>query len=285
MFNYIFYRIGQFIVLQLPLKTGYLIAVFLARLHCFLSLRDRQAVETNLQVIFPDYPPKTIRCLSTGTFENFAKYLVDFFRFRILDKEYVARNVSVENINYLDEARASGKGVIILTAHLGNWELGGVVVALLGYPLWVVARPHKHMSVDRFFNRQRESTGLKVIPLGRAARLCLNLLKNKGLIALAGDIDFYKNGVCVDFFGRPVVLPYGPAVFALKTGALIVPGFMLRNPDDSFTLRFERPITPVSTGDRDKDISRLADNYKVVMEGHIRRYPQQWYMFRRFWKA
>lgn len=284
MFNYLLYRAGQFIAFHLPLKIGYAVAVSLARAHCFFSASDRSAVENNLRAIFPDYPETTIRRLSVKTFENFAKYLVDFFRFQILDKEYVARNVKVENIHYLDPARYSQRGVITLTAHLGNWELGGVVIALLGYPLWVVARPHKQARVDRFFNRQREAKGVKVIPLGHAARLCLNLLKGNGLIALLGDVDFYKSGISAELFGRPALLPQGPAVFALKTGSLIVPGFMLRNPDDSFTLKFEEPIEPVVTGDKEKDIKELAGRYLRVMEGYIRNYPEQWYMFRRFWQ-
>ncbi len=284
MFNYILYRVGRFVALRFPLKIGYAIAIFLARIHCFLSLSDRRAVEENLQAIFPGYSRKTIRRLSVGTFENFAKYLVDFFRFMILDKEYVSRNVKVENIHYLDEAISYNRGVIVLSAHLGNWELGGVVIALLSYPLWVVARPHKEVRVDRFFNRQRESKGVRVIPLGHAARLCFNILKGKGLVALVGDIDFYKKGISVDFFGKHALLPQGPAVFALKTGAFIVPGFMLRNPDDTFTLSFEKPIEPVSTGDREQDTVMLASNYKGAMEKYIRRYPEQWYMFRRFWQ-
>ncbi len=93
MFNYLLYRAGQFIALYLPLKIGYALAVSLARAQCFFSVADRRAVKNNLRAIFPDYPESTIRRLSVGTFENFAKYLVDFFRFQILDKEYVARNV------------------------------------------------------------------------------------------------------------------------------------------------------------------------------------------------
>jgi KDO2-lipid IV(A) lauroyltransferase len=216
-------------------------------------------------------------------FRNFAKYLVDFFRFSKLDTEYIKRNIKIENMRYVDEALAKGKGVIALSAHIGNWELGGVVIALLGYPFWAVALPHKHKAVNNFFNSQRESKGMMVIPLGKAVRQCLNLLKENKVVALAGDRDFTEKGLVLDFFGKPAFFPEGPAAFALKTGAVIVPAFMVRNKDDSFTLKVEKPLEFNPTDDKDKDLIESIKRYKSIFEDYIRRYPEQWYMFRKFW--
>jgi KDO2-lipid IV(A) lauroyltransferase len=162
--------------------------------------------------------------------------------------------------------------------------LGGVVIALLGYPFWAVVLPHKDKRVDNFFNYQRERKGVKVIPLGRAVRTCLNILKENKMVALVGDRDFTSKGIAVDFFGKPALFPEGPAAFAIKTGAIIVPGFMVRNQDDTFTLKIEKPIEYRPCGDRDADVKELIGRYKVVMEDYIRSYPDQWYMFKRFWK-
>ena len=102
-------------------------------------------------------------------------------------------------------------------------------------------------------------------------------------MALAGDRDFTEKGMVLEFFGKPTFLPEGPAAFSLKTGAAIVPGFMLRNKDDSFTLSFEKPIEFTATGNTEKDTRELINRYKIVIEDYIRRFPGQWYMFRRFW--
>lgn len=283
MFNYILYRIGQFVALHLPLKIGYKIAVFISDLRYIFADQDRRNVKANLKVIFPDKSEREICKIRIRMFRNFAKYLVDFFRFEKLDTEYIKKNIKIENIHYFDEALSKRKGVIVLTAHLGNWELGGVVIALLEYPFWVVALPHKDSRVNKFFNFQRQSKGLQVIPLGRAARQCLNVIRENKILGLVGDRDFTENGVVLDFFGRPAFFPEGPAAFALKTGAPIVPGFMLRNPDDTFTLRIERPVEFTPTGNKEKDFAELVGRYKALFEEYIRKYPDQWYMFRRFW--
>jgi len=283
MLNYLLYRIGQFIALHLPLKLGYKLAVFISDVHYIFADKDLRAVKENLKVIFPEKADTEIRKIRIRVFRNFAKYLVDFFRFEKLDEEYIKNNIRIENIHYFKEALSKGKGVIALTAHLGNWELGGVVVAVSGYPFWVVVLPHKYKKVDEFFNFQRESKGIKVIPLGKAARKSLDVLKENGILALAGDRDFTENGIVLDLFGKPTLFPQGPAALSLRTGASIVPAFMLRNKDDGFTLRMEKPIEFNPTGNKEKDLRELIAIYKIIFEDYIRKYPDQWYMFRRFW--
>jgi len=283
MLNYILYKIGQFIALHFPLKIAYKLAVFVSDLHYIVADKDRLAVKENLKAIFPEKSDREINRIRIRMFRNFAKYLVDFFRFSKIDNEYTKRNIRLENIHYIDEALSKGKGAIILSAHIGNWELGSVVVAVLGYPLWIVALPHKHKNVNNFFNFQRQLKGIKVIPLGRAVRRCLNILKDNGIVALAGDRDFTEKGIVLDFFGKPTFLPEGPAAFCLKTGAPIVPAFMLRDKDDKFTLRIGKPLEGAISNNDKKYLQELIIRYKTIIEDYIRSYPEQWYMFRRFW--
>jgi len=284
MFNYIFYKIGQLIALYLPLNLTYKIALCISDLHYLFAAKDRRIAKENLKVIFPDKSDREISRIKINMFRNFAKYLVDFFRFSKLDTKYIKENIKVENIHYIDEALSKGKGTIIVSAHLGNWELGGVVIALLGYPFWAVALPHKYKKVNNFFNSQRENKGMGVIPLGKAVRQSLDVLKGNKVLGLAGDRDFSEKGLVLDFFGRPTVFPQGPAALALKTGATIIPGFMLRNKDDSFTFRFEKPLNLTPTGDKNNDLIGLTAQYRNIFEDYIRKYPDQWYMFRKFWK-
>ena len=100
---------------------------------------------------------------------------------------------------------------------------------------------------------------------------------------MVGDRDFSENGIILDFFGKPTHFPEGPAAFALKLGTPVIPGFMLRNPDDSFTLRIEKPIEFTPTGNKTKDLVDLIGVYNNILEDYIRRYPEQWYVFRKFW--
>jgi KDO2-lipid IV(A) lauroyltransferase len=283
MVNYLLYRLGQFIALFLPIKLAYQIAIFISDFRYIFAHQDRKLTKENLKAIFPEKPDREIRKIRIRMFRNFAKYLVDFFRFEKLDKEYIKKNIRIENMHYFSEALARGKGVIVLTAHLGNWELGGVVIALSGYPFWAVALPHKDRRVDDFFNFQRESKGIRVIPLNKAVKSTLNLLKENKMVALVGDRDFTENGLLIDFFKKPTHLPIGPAAFVLKTGATIVPGFMLRNSDDTFTLSIEKPLQLIATGEKNKDLAGIITRYKLIFEDYIRKYPDQWYMFRRFW--
>lgn len=283
MLNYYIYRIGQFIALTLPLRLVYAIAVFLADLHYFFAFRDRRFVVNNLRVIFPEKPNQQLRKISREVFRNFAKYLVDFFRFEKLNRRYIDKKIKLEGMHHFDAALSSGKGAVVLTAHLGNWELGGVVIAQLGYPFWVVALPHKSKKVNDFFDAQRNRKGVKVIALGKAMRSCISEVSNNHMVALAGDRDFTGKGILIDFFGLPTHFPEGPAALSLMTGAPIVPGFMLRNPDDSFTLKIEKPVEFSPTGDKAKDMAALVAAYKKIFEDYIRKYPEQWYIFRRFW--
>jgi lauroyl/myristoyl acyltransferase len=279
MFNYHLYKLGQFISLKVPLKFAYRIAVVCSDVHFVFADKDRAEVFANLKAIFPEKSKKELLKIRIQIFRNFAKYLVDFFRFEELDKEYIKRKIKIENIHYLDEALKEGKGVVLLSAHIGNWELGGVVLALLGYPLWAVALPHKSKKVNDFFNSQRQRKGMEVITFGKAARTCLKLLKENKIVALVGDKDFSKEaGLVTDFFGRPTYLPKGPAAFAIKNGAVIIPTFVLRNPDDTFTLIIEKPVDcgPGS-------LEGITENCTKSIERIVKKHPEQWYMFKKFW--
>ena len=265
------------------MRLVYFLASFLAQGYYFFAFADRKAVQANLRVIFPEKSDIQLRKISKMVFRNFAKYLADFFRFEKLDRQCIEKNVKLENLFYFDEVLAKGKGAVVLTAHLGNWELGGVVIAQLGYPFWAVALPHKNKKVNAFFDAQRNSKGVQVVAMGKAVRSCISEIRKNHMVALVGDRDFSGKGALVDFFGKPVHFPEGPAALSLMTGASIVPGFMLRNPDNSFTLRIEKPIEFLSGGDKAKDLKDLIGIYRDIYQDYIRKYPEQWYVFRRFW--
>jgi lauroyl/myristoyl acyltransferase len=125
---------------------------------------------------------------------------------------------------------------------------------------------------------------LKSIEFGAALRGCYKALKNNELLALLGDRDFSNNGVPAVFCGKPVAsMPKGPAALSYRTGAVIVPSFIIRNADDTFTFTFEKPISPDAWGDEDSAVKGIMEKYLPVIESYVKRYPGQWYVFRSFW--
>ncbi len=275
---YYFYLIGRRISLILPLKIAYALSTFLADLKYWFSLRDRKILIDNLQAIFPDKERKFYRRCAKRIFRNFAKYLVDFFRSEKIDLKFIEKNVEIINKENLDKLRNQNGGVIILTAHLGNWELGGQVAAMLGYSIWAVALQHKDERINEFFNRQRRIKGVNIIPIGKKVKKILTLLKQKRILAFLGDRDFSGTGVCVDFFGRKSFIPKGAAFFSLRTKTPILPTFFIRKKGDRFRLIFEKPIYPYN-----KEEIELVEEYVKIMQEYIKRYPDQWFMFQRFW--
>lgn len=283
MFYYFLYRIGLLLALALPLKIAYGLSLILADMRYIFFVRDRRVVKKNLEVVLGKVNKKKLSYESRWVFRNFAKYLVDFFRFSKLDKNFIDKFVSIEGKRYLDEALSNGKGVIVVTAHLGNWELGGVIAALLGYPLNVIALSHTNRKVDNLFIQQRSMKGINVIPLGFGLRKCFRALSRNEIVALLGDRDFSGQGINLDFFGKKAVVPRGPATFSIKSGAPIVPGFMIRGKGNKFKLIFEPMLSSTLTGDLDLDTEIITKEILKILEKYIKKYPSQWFMAADFW--
>ncbi|MDP8213515.1 MAG: hypothetical protein P9X22_09570, partial [Candidatus Zapsychrus exili] len=201
MFKYFFYKIAQTIAVFFPLDVAYKIAVFLSDVQYFFSPRDRKAVRNNLKKILKS--EDDLNSKTKEVFRNFGKYFVEFLRMeQMVNKDFIAKKVEVENIESIKQALEKGKGAIILTAHMGNWELGAVLISLLGDPLTAVALSHKERPVNNLFNHQREIYGITVVPTKNAVRKCLENLRNNKLTALVGDRDFGNNGEAIDFLGH-----------------------------------------------------------------------------------
>lgn len=284
MLQFYLYKISQKIAVSLPIKIIYSIAVFFSDLHRIFSRADRLAVEANLKTVFPNANKKTIDRYNRETFHNFAKYLVDFLRFEKIDKNYIEKNIAISGIEKIDKALLDKTGIIIVSAHIANWELAGIAMALLGYPIACVALSHRNEQTNKFFINQRKSKGMEVLPLGSAAFKCFHTLKKNKLLALVGDRDFTQAGITIDFFSTPTLIPRGPAAFSLKTNAPIVAGILIRQDDDTFKFVYEGPIEIERSGDTEQDVRQLTEKYIRIFENYIRAYPGQWLMFRRFWE-
>jgi lauroyl/myristoyl acyltransferase len=260
MFFYILYRIGYFFANALSLKLAYGLAKRVSDVQYMFSKKDRDSVAQNLSII--------------------TKKDIDECQKSNLSVEDIKKRVKVEGIENIDGVLKQNKGGIVLTCHIGNWEMGGVVMAMLGYDISALVLNHKHKNINDFFIKQREEKGLKVIPIDHSMKRCVSALRKKGLLAIAGDRDFTNNGVIMDFFGMPASIPKGPAMFALKTNSPIIPGMLVRQDTFNYKLIFDTPIELKEIPGMDKDeIIKEADKKIVsIMEKNIRAYPDQSYI-------
>lgn len=284
MIKYYFYKIGQALAGIFSLKIAYRIAVFLSDFKYMVSPRDRRAAQENFRIICGE--GVDVRPIAKKMFRNFGKYLVEFFCMPKFNEEFIRQYVDVENQHRLDDALKRGKGVIIMTAHIGNWELGGLALGRLGYPLTAIALPHREKSVNELFNKQRAAGGVTVVPVNMAIRRCIRILKENGIIALLADRDFSATGKPVSFFGRETMMPYGPAMFAYRTGATVLPMFLRRKDNEHFRIVIEEPLELLEKGQgvREEDfLVQFMRQQAAVLEKAIQEDPTQWMMFRRFW--
>jgi len=280
---YLAYNLAQRLVLKLPLGKGYRIAVFIADIYYIFARKDREALRENMKVILGKDDKKLIDGYIRNVFRNFAKYLVDFFRFSTMSREYILKYINICGKENLDKTLARGKGAVILSAHIGNWELGGAVVGTLGYSIYAIALDHKDERVNNFFINQRAICDMKIIPIGSQLKNCFRILRKNSLLAILGDRDFSSHGVQAEFFGKTTLMPKGPAFFSLRTGAPIIPTFSIREKDDSFRLVFEEPIESAENGRSEEAVKSVMARYIAVIERYIRKYPDQWYAFRKIW--
>lgn len=280
---YYFYRIGSSLALRAGLKTCYKAAVICADIYCFFAREDKKNLEYNLKIALGTNDRKIIKKHIKNVFRNFAKHLVDFLRLSRLTRDYILSHANIEGKENVDKALGAGKGVVMVTAHHGNWEMGAAMIASLGCPFYAIALDHKDKRINDFFLRQRAFGDVKIIPLGTQIKKCFKVLKKNNLLAIVGDRDFSDTGVKVNFFGHQTILPKGPAIFSLRTGAPIIPTFTIRTKDDNVKLIFEKPLESKNLTNSEADVKNLMREYLSVIERYIRDFPGQWYAFRKVW--
>jgi lauroyl/myristoyl acyltransferase len=221
------------------------------------------------------------------SFQNHGEYLYETLRLSHQSKEDVLKRVTVQGKEHLLRALEHGKGVIFVSAHLGNMELGAIALAHLTGPMTVAGTPLEPRQVMDRLVAQRSAKGLKMSVYASAARDVLMALRHNETVGFLVDVGVRWNGkssVAVDFFGAPAPFPAGLALLALRTGAPIVPGFAVICPDHSVDT-FVLPLMLVSTtGDRAADIKACMQQVACAMEGFIRDNLDQWYMYRPMWE-
>jgi KDO2-lipid IV(A) lauroyltransferase len=245
----------------------------------------RAVVERQLAAALPALTPAEVERIARAAYANLGRTSVET---AILPSYSSADIVALfEEVNGWDvvEALASrGKGLIVVTGHLGNWELGGAYVAARGLPIDAVARHMANPLFDRYLTATRQRIGMSVVHDEEAVRRVPRALRAGRAVAFL--VDQGAVGLAstwVPFFGRYAKTPRGPAVFALRLGAPIVFGVALRRPSGRFQLNFEH-VEARDTGDREADVDRIVADYTAVLERWVRRAPEQYFWHHRRWK-
>jgi KDO2-lipid IV(A) lauroyltransferase len=269
--------VGHLLPRRLMLWMAYLTGIF----YWAVMGKDRDMVHKNLGRVLEN--PLDVKRVARRLFINYAKYLVDYTRMDLLRQDNFRRLIEdFQGKEYIDQAFSRGKGGLILTAHLGNWEMGGVFLTLMDYPLNVITAQDVETRLHDYRIRLRQLQRIKVITLNdtlSSSLAVLNALKANELVALLGDRDLFGKGIPVQFFGQTVFFPIGPALLAHLSEAALIPTFVLLGPKDKYLCRAEPAIELQRTGNRDGDLAVNTQRIATLTEKFIRSYPDQWYTF------
>ncbi|MCD6361367.1 MAG: lysophospholipid acyltransferase family protein [Armatimonadetes bacterium] len=247
--------------------------------------RQRLA-ERDLQKIFGDrLSAEDRRRIRDFCTRNAAKTVLELLRLPTMTEEERDElfQRDYENFEVIDQALERGSGVIMVTAHFGNWELLAAAIARRSpHPLTVVARDSNDRETASIINKARASSGMRVI--GRSqVREMLRTLQEGGILGMLPDQYVKSGGIVVDFMGVPAPTATGPAVLALRTGAPIVPCFGLRTEDDRIVCYFKPPFDIPDTGDRERDIRRGTEMINEALGEEIFKHPEQWLWLHNRW--
>lgn len=271
---------------HIPLSLRRILAFFIAGMSYYISLKHRLITIHDLMRSFPDSLLKEIISLAKESYVCFTLIAVDFLDIPYLNKDNLRQWISVEGLDNYTEACKEGKGVLIFSAHFGNWEIGNAALAIMTQPFVFVYRVFDNPLLERAITGVRASYGNISLSKYNAMRPMIRLLKNGATINILIDqnVAWYE-GVFVDFFGRKACTTPGLALLALHTKAPVLPVFTRRLPDGRYLLEIGKKVEIVSSGNRDADVLINTQNFTKIIEDKIRQYPAQWFWVHQRWKT
>jgi len=271
----------------LPRPLARVVAIGIARLAYRLQTRLRRVGLRNLEIAFPQMKPGERIRLLRAEFDNLGRLLAECCLFPRYRRETVAQIATYEGLEHYLEARQRGKGVLLLTAHLGGWEVGSFVHSLNGYPVREVVRPLDNPYINRLVEDYRTRHGNTTVGKQNFARGLLAAMRAGETVGVLMDTNMTPpQGVFVPFFGVPACTACGVARVALHTDAAVVPAFTIWDQSAGrYRIQFEPALTLVRSGDDDADSLANTAQFTRVIEDFVRRYPDQWLWVHRRWKT
>jgi len=287
-------RIEYWLVLAVARTLGWLprrLARLLVRIltwTAYLSLgRLRGVGERNLELALPQLSSKARKKILRHVFRNLGWQLVEFCRLPRYTAENTRHWIRTEGLEHYLAAQARGRGVLVLTGHLGSWELSSFYHSLMGHPMGMVIRRLDNRLLDEYVNRIRCLHGNHVLHKDDFARGLLHAMRAGETVGILMDTNMTPpQGEFVRFFGTMACTASGLARVALKTGAAVLPGFLLWEPSErKYVMHFGPELSFTKTGDHEADILDATQRCNDVLEAWIRRYPDQWLWIHRRWKT
>jgi phosphatidylinositol dimannoside acyltransferase len=274
--------IGTFLMRFVPVGVAYRLAGWLTPLILAVFGRGYliRATENMRQVLGPEVDSREANRITRAAFANYARYMIDLVRLPHLNTSDFIRSVRVEGWEHVDAAYRHGKGVVFATGHIGNWDMAGAAFAARGRPVSALVETLKPERWNERVQRTRIAAGVKAIPIENGPREMLAALRKHEGLAVLVDRPLASDGVPVTFFGRGTRVPGGAATLALRTGSPVVPAALVRDPRGGGYLAH---IGPPIVGEKGDDASVVMQHIMSWLEGIIRRYPDQWFMFRQMW--
>jgi lauroyl/myristoyl acyltransferase len=282
------FKIVQSLVERLPRAWAYALAVVAARFAWLFSPLARPRLEYNLKVACPELSPKELRRLSWLNFRNHAKAYADLMLLPRMKVESMRPllNVDQKDLDHLEEARALGKGVMVVSCHMGSYEVVSAIWSATLAPVSLFAEELEPRALFEWYRDTRARLGISVLPLHLGGlRKVTQALQEQEMVVTAIDRDITGTGHVMPFFGRSAPIPLGPAALSLRLGTPLLPVCVYRLPDDTYTAEAAPPLMAQSTGDSKADEVRVTQELLRHIEGFIRRHPEQWHVPHRIWEG
>jgi Kdo2-lipid IVA lauroyltransferase/acyltransferase len=249
--------------------------------------RLRRTGLRNLELAFPDRPQAERERILRKLYESLGRQLAEFCQMSRYTVENTRGRIRYEGLEHYVSARDRGAGVLIVTAHLGAWELSSFWHSLMGYPMTMVIRRLDNPRIDRLVNHIRCLHGNRVVHKDDFARGLLAAMHRGDTVGILMDTNMTPpQGVFVPFFGVPACTASGLARVALRTGAAVLPGFMVWEANEGrYVLRFGKEIALSKSGDDERDVLENTARFTAAIEAAVREYPDQWLWVHRRWKT
>lgn len=284
--EFFFYRLLVGFLRLLPERVAFRLGEGLGWLVGVVFRVRWRVVLEHLEIAFPERSPAWRRSMARASFRHIGRESVATFLLGRMDQAEIRDRTEVVGYQAMKEAWKEGRGLIVLTGHFGNWEMGGASIAAHGIPVDVVAQRQRNPLFDKDLIANRNRLGMKVIERGEAPKKVLRTLRNGGAVGIVGDQNVRRGGVFVDFFGKPASTARGTALFALRTGAPLYLGMARRLPGfpQRYRVTFEA-VDIVATGDLEKDVLLLTQAHTAHLERQVRTAPEQYFWQHRRWKT
>jgi phosphatidylinositol dimannoside acyltransferase len=283
--SYLAYRGGAELARALPPALGFPLTRAFSRALTYAWPSRRRQVERNLQrASGGTLQGAELRRASSKLFENYGRYWYEMFRLRADARGSLEERFHIEGYEHLVEAEKLGKGAVMALPHLGNWDFAGAWLAGRGHKLTVVTEPVEPPELFEWFSAERAAFGMEVVALGPdSVRPLVRALEAGRVLCLVCDRDLTGDGVTVEFFGEPTVMPAGPAVLALRTGAPLIPTGVYLRPNGRHAATMLPPIPTERTGRLRDDVARVTQDLARHFEDLIAAAPEQWLIMQPVW--